>query len=198
VFLLACLAFPGLFCYAESENYDAISKKFGFSLIEEQEIGFQATVALVRKYGLYKNKLVNQYIANTGDFLANKISKRPDIKYRFIILDSIEVNAFAAPGGFVLITKGALLMLDNEAELVAILGHEMTHIEEGHGLQAISSDPNIKAKLNQLRIVIESYKNIDERLAGLDEELKKNQGGSSIVNFENAINADDYSKNQIF
>ena len=191
--LLVCIFFSSLTVYAETKKYDAVGKKYGFTLEEEQEIGFQATLALVRKYGAYKNPLVNQYVSNIGESIARKVSKRPDIKYRFIVLDSNEVNAFATPGGFILMTKGILIILDNEAELASVLAHEISHVEEGHGLQAIASDPAIKERLKQARTIITS-----NTMELLDRELQKNQGGSALVNFENAINADNFSKDKIF
>ncbi|OGI21975.1 MAG: hypothetical protein A2255_06955 [Candidatus Melainabacteria bacterium RIFOXYA2_FULL_32_9] len=193
--IFACIFFSSLTCYAEANKYDAVCKKYGFTIEEEQEIGFQAALTLIRKYDYYKNPLVNQYVSNVGETIAKNISQRPDIKYRFVVLNSNEVNAFSTPGGFVLITKGTLSVLDNEAELAAVLSHEISHVEEGHGLQAIASDPNIKEKLKQIKTIVTTNEN---KMDILDKELRKNQGGSTLVNFENAINADNCSKHKLF
>jgi predicted Zn-dependent protease len=60
--------------------------------------------------------------------------------YRFLIIDSPEANAFSAPGGFVLITKGLVKMTSNEAELAAVLAHEISHVALDHGVKAIQKD----------------------------------------------------------
>lgn len=186
-------------CFGENPKQDEISKKYGFTLEEEEEIGFQATLALVKKYGYYKNPLVNQYVANIGELMVKKVSKRPFIKYRFIVLSSSEVNAFAAPGGFIMVTKGTLSVLDNEAELAGVLAHEIAHIEEGHGLKTIANDPDLKEKLKQIKMSTSSGKALSQRkIDAMDQELKKYQGGSAMVNFGNAVNADNFTKDKIF
>lgn len=190
--MLVSVILTSQYCYAENAKSDAITQKYGFTLQEEEEIGFQATLAYIKKYGYYKNPLINQYISGLGESIVKKVSKRPNIKYRFLVLDTIEVNAFAAPGGFIMITKGALIVLDNEAELVGILGHEITHVEEGHGLQAIASDPTLKEKLKQLKVVLAGGTSLGKTsMSRFDEELKKNQKDSTIVNFQDLKNAED-------
>lgn len=83
----------------------------------------------------------NRYLNQVGQALA-RFSERPETwgGYRFLILDSAEVNAFAAPGGFVFVTRGLLRLTRNEAELAAVLAHEIAHIEQEHGLKAIRKD----------------------------------------------------------
>jgi len=66
-----------------------------------------------------------------------QFSARPELTYYFIVMDTPDINAYAAPGGYVFITKGALEQVKNEAELAAILAHEMGHIEERHYVKAI-------------------------------------------------------------
>ena len=65
--------------------------------------------------------------------------------WKFIVLDTDAVNAFAAPGGFVHITKGALANLKNESELAGVLGHEIIHVTDRHTIRAIQ-----KGKLVQM------------------------------------------------
>ena len=66
-----------------------------------------------------------------------KQSERPNLPWTFIVLDTDGVNAFAAPGGFVHITRGALGLVKNEAELAAVLGHEIGHVAHKHAINAI-------------------------------------------------------------
>ncbi|MFH0701992.1 MAG: M48 family metalloprotease [bacterium] len=198
-FFLICGLLLNLNCSAKDKKHDPICKKYGFTLEEEREIGFQSILVLIKKYGYYKNPLVNQYVTSVGETIASKISKRTDIKYRFIILDSSEINAFAAPGGFVLITRGTLNLLDNEAELAGVLAHEISHVEEGHGLESIASDPAIKEKLKLLKGSVDSGEGLSQRLMdSLDKELKKNKGAAALVNFDKAINADSVKEGKVF
>jgi predicted Zn-dependent protease len=197
IILLICLFSSGLACYADKQ--DKITKKYGFTLEEELEVGFQATLVMVNKYGIYKNPVVNQYVTDIGESIAQKVSQRPDIKYRFIVLNTPEINAFAAPGGFILITKGTLLVLDNEAELAGILAHEITHVEEGHGMQTLAADPNVKDKLQIIRSSLDAGEGLSQRnINFLDESLKKNRGTSNTVNFDSAVESENYSDKKMY
>jgi predicted Zn-dependent protease len=87
------------------------------------------------------NLEANHYLNQLGQALA-QFSDRPETwsGYRFLILDSKEVNAFAAPGGFIFVSKGLIQLTRNEAELAAVLAHEIGHVEQEHGLKAIRKD----------------------------------------------------------
>lgn len=142
---------------------DEISAKYGFTLQEEKEIGFQSAVLLAKKFGYYKSPKVNEYVNIVGKNIASQISKRPGIDYTFYILDTPEINAFAVPGGFVFITKGALKILSNEAELAGILAHEIAHVELGHGLEAIASNPEVREKIKILKVNISEGKGFTQQ-----------------------------------
>lgn len=143
---------------------DEITKKYGFTLQEEREIGLQSAIILATKrYKIYNDTKLTDYINKVGQSLAKKVTKRPDISYNFFILDTPEINAFAIPGGFIFITKGALKVLDNEAELAGILAHEIAHVEEGHGLEAIASNPAIREKLNVMKTNLEAGKGLTQQ-----------------------------------
>lgn len=106
---------------------------------EEQEIALgKKNDALVRKqYGVYQNQALQDYVNRVGQSLV-KHSHRPDIKYTFTVLDSPEVNAFALPGGYVYITRGILAYVNSEAEMAAVLGHEIGHVTARHGVRQYS------------------------------------------------------------
>jgi len=108
-------------------------------LSEEKEIALgKKNDALVRKeYGVYKNKALQDYVNRVGQSLV-KHSHRPNIKYTFTVLDSPEVNAFALPGGYVYITRGILAYVNSEAEMAAVLGHEIGHVTARHGVRQYS------------------------------------------------------------
>lgn len=85
---------------------------------------------------LLKNTRVQKYVNDVGRWLAMQ-TERPDLPWQFGVLDDDDVNAFAAPGGYVFITKGLLIHMHNEAELAGVLGHEIAHVLRKHHLKAI-------------------------------------------------------------
>ena len=84
----------------------------------------------------FKIAALTKYVSLVGNVLA-KASSRPDLKWEFIVLDTDGVNAFAAPGGLVHITKGALGLIKTESELAGVLGHEIAHITKKHTVNSI-------------------------------------------------------------
>jgi hypothetical protein len=103
---------------------------------EEQELGRQVSAKIRERFGVVQDPAVHRYVSLVGLSLASE-SKRPGLPWTFIVLDTDAVNAFAAPGGYVHITKGALALMSNEAELAGVLGHELTHITEKHTIAAL-------------------------------------------------------------
>lgn len=106
---------------------------------EEKEIALgKKNDKLVRKqYGVYPDQALQDYVNRVGQSLVRH-SHRPDIKYTFTVLDSPEVNAFALPGGYVYITRGILAYVNSEAEMAAVLGHEIGHVTARHGVRQYS------------------------------------------------------------
>ena len=100
---------------------------------------FGATILQSRKP--VDNPEANRYLNVLGQALA-LASDQPETYsgYRFVILDSPEVNAFSGPGGFILITKGLVKLTRNEAELAAVLAHEIGHVALEHGVKAIQKN----------------------------------------------------------
>ena len=123
-------------------SYQAV-KRANADLTPQQEYylgrAFGATILATRP--VLNNDAANRYINLVGQALA-RTSDRPETwsGYRFLLLDSAEVNAFAAPGGFIFVTKGLVKLTRNEDELAAVLAHEVAHVEQEHGLKAIRQD----------------------------------------------------------
>lgn len=107
---------------------------------DEQEvaIGNSAVRKLLAdpKFRLYAGRELNQYVANLGWELAQETS-RANLPWRFGIVVSDDLNAFALPGGIIMVTTGALKAMQNEAELVAVLSHEIGHVVERHGIEQL-------------------------------------------------------------
>ena len=105
---------------------------------EERQIGQQVSDKIVQEFGVYQDASVTKYVTLVGAVLALQ-SPRPGLDWQFVVLDTEGVNAFAAPGGFIHITKGLLGLMKNEAELAGVLAHEITHVTEKHTVNAIQS-----------------------------------------------------------
>lgn len=108
---------------------------------ESQEIalGRQYHEQVIQKqYRVYESKALQDYVDRVGQRLA-KQSHRPGLHYRFTVLDSPEINAFALPGGYVYITRGIMAYLNSEAELAAVVGHEIGHVTARHGVRQQSA-----------------------------------------------------------
>ncbi|MFK7886927.1 MAG: M48 family metalloprotease [Gammaproteobacteria bacterium] len=101
---------------------------------KEIEIGRATHPQILRQYRIYNDSELQAYVERIGNELADK-SDRPNLRYVFTVLDSEEVNAFALPGGYVYITRGLLSYLNTEAELAAVLGHEIGHITARHAVR---------------------------------------------------------------
>jgi len=104
------------------------------SAAQEVEIGRKMHPQILREYGRYADEELQGYVSDLGQRIAAK-SHRPDLQYTFTVLDSEEVNAFALPGGFVYITRGIMVYLNSEAELAAVLGHEVGHVTARHAVR---------------------------------------------------------------
>ncbi len=103
---------------------------------EEVRLGEAVSEKVRDRYGVVQDEAVHRYITLVGTLLAQK-SSRPSLRYTFVVLDTDGVNAFAAPGGFVHITRGALGLLKTESELAGVLAHEIVHVAGRHTVKAI-------------------------------------------------------------
>ena len=119
---------------------------------EEQQLGAAVSERIRTRYGVVQNAAVHRYVTLVGSVLA-QASSRPGLTWHFLVLDTDGVNALAAPGGYIHITRGALSLMKNEAELAGVLAHEIVHVTEKHTIRAIQ-----KGKLVQM--------GADESLAG--------------------------------
>lgn len=130
------------------EKKDAIVKttkalRKGFAELtmeEEYYIGRSVAARILSQYKPVADKKRTEYINTLGNVLA-RYSSRPETfsGYHFMLVESDEVNAFAAPSGFIFITTGLYSKVASEEQLAAVLAHEISHVTLKHGLSAIKS-----------------------------------------------------------
>jgi predicted Zn-dependent protease len=108
-----------------------------YSESQEIELGKQTDESVAAQYGVYDDAALQGAIRKLGLAMAAK-SQRPGLPWRFTVLDSPVVNAFAVPGGSIYVTRGILAMMSSEAELAAVLGHEIGHVNARHSMSQMS------------------------------------------------------------
>jgi predicted Zn-dependent protease len=117
----------------------AVEKTFQ-DITPEQEyyIGRSVAATVLATYKPFDLEAANGYLNLLGQTVA-QFSAKPEVfgGYHFLLLDTDEVNAFAAPGGLILISRGMVRCCKSEDELVAVLAHEVSHVNNQHGLKAI-------------------------------------------------------------
>lgn len=104
---------------------------------KEIEIGRQLAAVLLGSKPLHPDMALQRYVNQLGRWISLQ-SARPQLPWTFAVLDDAGFNAFAAPGGYVFVTKGLIERVADEAELAGILAHEITHVTAKHHLQAIA------------------------------------------------------------
>lgn len=157
---------------------------------EERDLGDRVSATVRSEFGVLQDAAVTKYVSLVGNVLA-KASSRPDLKWEFIVLDTDGVNAFAAPGGLVHITRGALGLIKNEAELAGVLGHEISHITKKHTVNAIKKSKMTKmgtdevgSRTNYLATVVADlvYDNVVENAWDRGDEDDADQEGVRLAN----------------
>jgi predicted Zn-dependent protease len=124
----------------DNQKFDA--SKLGFALFgdytieEENRIGRQIAGDLLGAVQLVRDDKLQRYVNLVGNWVALQ-SGRKDVTWHFGVLDTEDINAFAAPGGYVFVTKGLYRRLNNEAELAGVLAHEIAHVTKKHHLKVL-------------------------------------------------------------
>jgi predicted Zn-dependent protease len=160
-------------------------------ITEEDEIrvGTAVSERVRLRYGVVQDPKVHRYVSLVGSLLA-QASSRPNLAYTFIVLDTDGVNAFAAPGGFIHITRGALALMSNEAELAGVLGHEMIHVTEKHTMKAIQkgnaiqigADETLKGNSALFSKLVDKTTEMVMAGFGRNEELESDRLGVALCN----------------
>lgn len=138
--LLALLAFMALGLGACSTNPATGEQQFTALMSPQQEakVGASEHQKIVQQFGLVQDLALQSYVDQIGVRLA-KNTERSDVQYKFYILDSPIVNAFALPGGYVYVSRGLLALANNEAELAGVIGHEIAHVTARHSAERYST-----------------------------------------------------------
>lgn len=134
--LFRSVAILGIACLVQACAVNPVTGKKQIVFVsEEQEMamGKQYNPQVVSSMGLYQDEKLQKFIDSKGNEMA-KISHRPNLPYKFQIVDSPVVNAFAVPGGYVYFTRGIMAHFNSEAEFMGVLGHELGHITARHSV----------------------------------------------------------------
>ena len=158
-----------------------------FSEPEEQQLGSDISTKIRDKYGVVQDREVHKYVTLVGSVLASA-SSRPNLKWTFIVLDTDGVNAFAAPGGFVHITRGALALVRNEAELAGLLAHEIGHVTLKHTVKAIQKSKalGLSASASRKEVLTQAanqgYEILLENNFDRSDEMEADKIGVTLAN----------------
>ena len=101
---------------------------------DELALGRQASQEAAKQYPRYTDEKLQAYVQQVGERVA-RVGDRPTLQYRFTVVDSPDINAFALPGGYIYIHRGLMAYLNSEAELAAVLGHEIGHVTARHSVR---------------------------------------------------------------
>jgi len=141
----------------------------GFSQEEEVAIGRQAAGNILGAAPLVKDVKLQEYVNRVGRWIASR-SERPDLDWHFGVIESNDLNAFAAPGGYIFVTKGLYRSLQSESELAGVLAHEVGHVIKKHHLKI----------LQQSRLVDMGGKVLAKRV-GENEHIKSLIGNGAEI-----------------
>jgi predicted Zn-dependent protease len=155
--LVACAANP-----TGGTDFVLMSEK------SELEKGKELHEQTIKEQPIYRDEELAAYVNGVGQKLA-AISHRPELTYTFTIIDSPDINAFALPGGYVYINRGLMTFLTSEAQLAAVLGHEIGHITARHAVrqQTAARSGNILTTTASIASVLTTGTNVLGETAGL-------------------------------
>ena len=134
---LSCLL---IFFILNSCSVNPVTGQQDFVMMSENQeisLGKKYHAQVLQQTPAYNDQELQNYVQRIGDSLSIK-SHRPNLFYRFTVLDSPDINAFALPGGYIYINRGLMAYLSSEEELAAVLGHEIGHVTARHSVRQYS------------------------------------------------------------
>nr|MBC8239863.1 M48 family metalloprotease [Alphaproteobacteria bacterium] len=124
---------------------------------DEKRIGADEHPKIIKQFGgAYDEVQVSGYVAQIGTGLV-KVSELSEEQFRFTVLNSDQVNAFALPGGYVYVTRGLIALAENEAELAGVIAHEIGHVTARHTAERYSQAMIANIGLNIAGIIGSAY-----------------------------------------
>jgi predicted Zn-dependent protease len=139
---------------------------------KEEEIALGREIAgnLLGAAPLVKDEALQKYVNSVGRWVASQ-SERPDLAWHFGVIESDDLNAFAAPGGYVMITKGLYRKMNNEAQLAGVLGHEIGHVVAKHQLKVLQKQQLINFGAGFLSKKLAKDNNLINKAIGSGAEI---------------------------
>lgn len=137
---------------------------------DEVRIGRQVAGDLLGAAPLVKDDTLQRYVNTVGRWVAAQ-AKRDELKWHFGVIESEDINAFAAPGGYVFLTKGLYKRLNNEAELAGVLAHEIAHVSKKHHLELLRKSSMIGALSQSVSKEIKGSDQTVQNLIGNGAEM---------------------------
>lgn len=123
---------------------DLVTATTGMDEKEEVAVGREVAGRILGAAPLVPDPELQAYVNRVGRWVASQ-SERPNLPWHFGVIDSPSINAFAAPGGYVLVTRGLYEILDSEAQLAGVIGHEIGHIVRRHHITVMQKSAAISA-----------------------------------------------------
>ena len=123
---------------------EAMTAVAGVSEQDEQAMGREIAGRMLGAAPLVNDAALQAYVNRVGRWIAQQ-SERPDLPWRFAVIDTASINAFAAPGGYVMLTRGLYDILDSEAQLAGVLAHEIGHVVKRHHVTVMQKSAALSA-----------------------------------------------------
>lgn len=157
-------SFENGFAAEALRGYAAMERPFDL-YFHEEAIGLGIAQKIAVQKGLVQDPAATRYINLIGNHLS-KFTKAYDLGFRFYLLNDPRASAFACPGGYVFITKGILSLCTSEAELAAVIAHEMAHVVQRHGLKELKkSEAKVKSE--------QAFAELEEETGPMGEEERE-------------------------
>ena len=162
---------------------DPVTGKKQFMLVsEDTEIQIDRQYSPLQfstDYGEVQDSQLNRYVSEVGNKMAAS-SHRPHMPYSFRVVNATYVNAYAFPGGSIAATRGIMLSLDNEAELAALLGHELGHVNARHAAEQMSKGQLSQALVGGISVLAGTQ---SAALADLADQLGQISAGALLASY---------------
>ncbi|MGB4812027.1 MAG: M48 family metalloprotease [Methylophilaceae bacterium] len=137
---------------------------------EEIALGREISGSILGAAPLVKDQALQKYINHVGRWVASQ-SERADLPWKFGVIDSNDLNAFSAPGGYVLVTKGLYQKLQNESQLAGVLGHEIAHLTKKHQLKVLQKQQLVSYGASKLAGILAKDNKIANKVIANSAEI---------------------------